>query len=145
MAMEQKGYVAETDGIIAKVRVDRESACGGNCASCHGCPRNAVLVSCPVDSQNPVEVGDVVMVVMPTGRFFSGLLKSYGVLILTVLAGAVLGYSLRPSEGVSVLGAFLGLVIGGVWISFLSKKSQTGVTMQRLDRQEDDNERTKTN
>ncbi len=134
MAMEQTGFVTEINGDVAKVRVDRESACGGNCAGCHGCPQTAVLVSCPINPENPVHIGEEVKVIMPTGRFFSGLFKSYGVLILSVLVGAVLGYSVRPSEGFSVLGALLGLMIGGVWVSFLSKKSQTGVMIQRLDR-----------
>ncbi|MBO5364185.1 MAG: SoxR reducing system RseC family protein [Clostridia bacterium] len=91
MAMEQIGYVARIEDGIAKIRVDRESACGGNCSTCHGCPQTAVLVSYPDNQEHPFQVGEEVRVLMPTGKFFSGIMKSYGVLIFTVLAGTILG------------------------------------------------------
>ncbi len=134
MAMEQLGYVAKIDDGIAKIRVDRESACGGNCGACHGCPNTAVLVSFPNDPQDPFSIGEKVRILMPTGTFFFGIIKSYGVLILSVLAGAVLGYSLNQSEGFSVLGAGLGLVLGGCWVHVLSRKSKPSMRIQRMDR-----------
>lgn len=132
MAMEQVGYVAELCGDFVKVRVDRESACGGNCAGCHGCPQNAVLISCNNDLKNPFELGEKVRIVMPTGTFFSGMLKSYGVLVLAVLLGAVLGFSCTHLEGVSVLGAFLGLLIGGGWTTFYSRRFRANMIAERI-------------
>lgn len=134
MAMEQTGFVAEISGSTAKVRVDRESACGGNCAGCHGCPKSAVLVSCPINPEYPVKIGQEVKVIMQTGKFFSGIFKSYGVLILMVLLGAMLGFYLTGVEGFSVLGAFVGLLLGGGWVHLISKKSDTDVRMERIDR-----------
>lgn len=132
MAMEQVGYVAELCGDFVKVRVDRESACGGNCAGCHGCPHNAILISCDNDLENPFTLGENVRVIMPTGIFFSGMLKSYGVLIFTVLLGAVVGYWLTHMEGFSVLGAFLGLLLGGGWTTFYSRRFRANMKAERI-------------
>lgn len=134
MAMEQEGFVAELCGEKVKIRVDRESACGGNCAGCHGCPQNAVLITCANDVEHPFSLGEKVQVIMPTGSFFSGLFLSYGVLILTVLLGAVLGFFLTNSEGFSVLGALFGLFLGGGWTTFYSRKFRADVKVKRIDR-----------
>ncbi len=138
MAMEQIGYVTGIDNGIAKIRVDRESACGGNCGACHGCPNTAVLVSFPNDPHAPFVIGEKVRILMPTGTFFFGIIKSYGVLILSVLAGAILGYSLHHGEGFAVLGAGLGLVLGGCLVHVLSRKAKPSMRIQRMDRQEAD-------
>ncbi len=134
MAMTQIGFVIEVSEESIKVRVDRESACGGNCAVCHGCPQNAVVVTCPVQPDMTFRQGEKVRVLMPTGRFFSGMMRSYGVLIFTVLLGAVLGFFLTKSEGVSVLGAFIGLLIGGFLVSLFSKKFPSEVIVEKIDR-----------
>lgn len=134
MAMEQTGFVAERCGDRVKIRVDRESACGGNCAGCHGCPQNAILITCADDIDHPFALGEKVQVVMSTGTFFSGMFLSYGVLIVTVLLGAVLGFYLTRSEGFSVLGAFLGLLLGGGWVSLCSRKFRANMVAKRIDR-----------
>ncbi len=134
MAMTQIGFVTEVSEKSIKVRVDRESACGGNCAGCHGCPQNAVVVTCSVQPDMTFHQGEKVRVLMPTGMFFSGMMRSYGVLIFTVLLGAVLGFFLTKSEGVSVLGAFIGLLIGGFLVSLLSKKFPSEVIVEKIDR-----------
>lgn len=70
MAMIQTGVVTETSAEAAKVRVDRESACGGNCAGCHGCPAGAVFVTCPNTPEDPLRPGDMVQIEMPARAFF---------------------------------------------------------------------------
>ncbi len=145
MAMEQIGYVSAIENGIAKIRVERESACGGNCGACHGCPSTAVFVTYPDDKDRPFRVGETVKVLMPTGKFFGGMMKSYGILIITVIVGAILGYCVNFTEGFSVLGAFLGLLVGGVVVHILSKKSHSGIVVKRIDRKEELHERTETN
>ena len=137
MAMEQIGYVAKIENGIAKVRVERESACGGNCAGCHGCPQNAVFIEYPVDAENPFAIGEEVLVVMPTKSFFGGMMKSYGIMIVTIIFGAVLGFIVFSNEVFSVLGGFLGLFFGGVMVHLLGKNSSTHITVLR----KKDNER----
>lgn len=132
--MEQIGYVTRIVDGMAKIRVDRESACGGNCAGCHGCPQNAVIISVKDDADNPFEIGERVILNMKTGHFFSGLFKSYGVLIITMLLGAIMGYLLFKTEGFSVLGGFMGLIIGGIIVRLANKREQIPISVKRINK-----------
>ena len=129
--MEQIGYVTQVTDGVAKIRVDRESACGGNCAGCHGCPQNAVIISLKDDKDNPFVVGEKVYLNMKNSHFFTGLFKSYGVLIVTMLIGAILGYCLSKTEGLSVLGGFIGLVIGGIIVRLVNNREQIPMSVRR--------------
>lgn len=108
--MRQEGYVAAVSGDTVKIRVDRESACGGNCVSCKGCPAEAVMIECKTAEK--LEVGDRVELTMSTGRFLGNAALGYGVLTALAISGAILGYTFRESEGASVLGALVGIILG---------------------------------
>ncbi len=131
MSMEQFGFVTSIEDGLAKIRVDRESACGGNCAGCHGCPQNAIIISWPDNPENPFMIGERVKVTMPTNNFFAGIFKSYGVLILALLAGAILGYEITGIDGGSVVGVFIGLVIGGFVVKLISDKSKNAISVTK--------------
>ncbi len=131
MAMEQIGYVAKIENGIVKIKVERESACGGNCAGCHGCPQNAVFVEAPNDPEKPFLIGEEVVVVMPTKSFFAGMLKSYGVMIFTMIFGALLGFFIFQKEVFSVIGGFSGLVFGGWLVHLLGKQTSSHITVLR--------------
>ena len=45
--MVKSGFVVEVGEKLVKVRIERQSACGGNCAGCLGCPANAKIIECP--------------------------------------------------------------------------------------------------
>ncbi len=108
--MEQIGYVTEVLGDTIKVRVDRESSCGGNCVSCKGCPTSAVIVECKTIGD--IEKGDRVKIVLPDRKFFKNVFLGYGLSVILMVAGAVFGYIMFHSEGASVLGTALGLALG---------------------------------
>ncbi|MEE1013759.1 MAG: SoxR reducing system RseC family protein [Clostridia bacterium] len=131
MAMEQIGYVVEVLGTDVKVRVVRESACGGNCGACHGCPSGAVFVTCANDIDVPFMVGEEVVVEMPAKQFFGGTLGSYGIMTLCMLLGAILGYLLTKYEAVSVLGGFLGLVVGILLMRVFFQGRQAAIKVKR--------------
>ncbi|MBQ2614159.1 MAG: SoxR reducing system RseC family protein [Clostridia bacterium] len=131
MAMMQTGYVAKIESGTVKIRVMRESACGGNCASCHGCPSGTVFVTGNDNPADPFVIGEEVLIEMPSKKFFSGMFGSYGVMALGMLLGASAGYGLTDTEGFSVLGAFLGLAVGAVLMRLLSKKREDGIRIIR--------------
>ncbi len=131
MAMMQTGYVAKIESGTVKIRVMRESACGGNCASCHGCPSGTVFVTCKDEPQNPFVVGEEVLIEMPSKKFFSGMFGSYGIMALGMLLGASVGYGMTVTEGFSVLGAFLGLAVGAGLMRLLSKKRENDIQIIR--------------
>lgn len=116
--MEQIGYVVETGDTI-KVRVMRESACGGNCGACHGCPSEAVLITYPNEKDNPFEIGEQVVIEMSATHFLRGTFGSYGVMTVCMLTGAILGYVFSKQEIVSIAGGFAGLMIGAVFMRLL--------------------------
>lgn len=131
MALRQYGYVTAVVGDTVKIRVDRQSACGGNCGACHGCPSDAVLIEQKNDPDRPFSVGERVILVMPSRSFFSGLLQSYGALAVSLFGGAILGYLIGRTEGGCVLGGFLGLLIGGAVMTLLQKKKVLPVRVLR--------------
>ena len=74
--MVQRGYVTEVGDKFVKVRIERQSACGGNCASCLGCPAEAKIIECPY--RGKLVKGDRVELVMEDKRFFKNVFWGYG-------------------------------------------------------------------
>ncbi len=130
--MVQTGYVTELTESGAKVRVDRESACGGNCVSCKGCPTSAVIVECI--AAEDVNVGDEVELIMRSGSFFKNAALGYGLLVVLMIMGAVIGYWAFKSEGASVLGTAVGIVLGllGLKVGFKNSKSEIVATKTEI-------------
>lgn len=133
MSMEQIGYVVEIKEEV-KIRVMRESACGGNCASCHGCPSGVVFVRCPNDPSNPYFVGEQVVIQMPTAEFLGGTFGSYGTMSISMLMGAILGYAIFKQELISVFGGFLGLILGVFLVRIFFLKRRQNLIIKRQDK-----------
>lgn len=108
--MKQTGYVTEIVNGRMKVRVDRESACGGNCVSCKGCPTDAVIIEC--NEAVGISKGDTVELEMPDKQFFKGAMLGYGVPVILMIVGAVCGFIMAENDAASILGAVIGLAVG---------------------------------
>ncbi len=108
--MKQTGYVTEIKDGKMRVRVDRESACGGNCVSCKGCPTGAVIAE--YDVPDGVKVGDTVELTMPNSEFYKKAMLGYTVPTVLTIAGAVVGFWVSRNDGGSVIGAAAGLALG---------------------------------
>lgn len=132
--MEQTGYVVELTENGAKVRVDRESACGGNCVSCKGCPSSAVIVECSLAEK--VEAGDMVKLTMQNSKFFKNAALGYGLLVILMILGAVVGYCTYKSEGASVLGAAIGIAIGLVTLKFAFRNRKGEIVATKIKTEE---------
>ncbi len=128
--MVQTGYVVEVTDNGVKVRVDRESACGGNCVSCKGCPTSAVIVECT--TLQKVEVGDEVRLVMRSSSFFKKAALGYGALTVLMIIGAVAGYCVFKSEGASVLGMLVGIALGLFFLKIGYKKSESEIEVTKI-------------
>ena len=127
--MENTGIVTEVRDGKARIRIDRVSACGGNCVSCKGCPSEAVFVE--VEDRIGLHQGEFVLLHMETRRFLYSSLIGYGLLALLVLAGAILGYCVFQVELISVLGAVCGLVIGLIVLKVIFGKRQQSITVRK--------------
>lgn len=120
--MEQIGYVTEVQGDRVLVRVDRESACGGNCVSCKGCPTDAIIVECK--HTEPLERGDRVRLLMQNKSFFKNMFLGYGLSVIVMILGAVLGYIMFKAELASVLGAVVGLLFSLLAVKLIYPKDK---------------------
>ena len=96
--MIQYGQVVET-GEKAKIRISRESACGGNCGACKGCDTNLYI---EVEREN-LNVGDGVKIILDDKIFRKNILLGYGGLTLFMIVGGIMGWYVVKTQ----LGAVL--------------------------------------
>lgn len=106
--MEKYGIVIETDEKYARVKVERESACGGNCASCGMCGSTGAYIK--VRNTEKLEKGDKVRVVCDDTRFLKRCAVGYLSLTALMILGGALGA--RGGEVASFFGAAAALLCG---------------------------------
>lgn len=100
---------------VAEVALMRQTECGLSCKSCEGCPQKPPQeILALADNAADVAVGDVVTVRPNTG----GAMGAAVLICLLPCIGLILGYMLGAlaggAQGLCVLAAFVGLVIGFV-------------------------------
>ena len=107
---QQATVVRLLSGGRAEIRVQRQSACGHDCATCKGCGMEGKPILVPADNPAGAKPGDRVMVESDTRKFLGLAALTY----LAPLALLFVGYGLLSgfSEGVAVLGAVGGLALG---------------------------------
>ena len=98
---------------VAEVSLMRQLECGLSCKSCEGCPqkpRDEVLAM----AENEVEarVGDVVEVESNSGNAIGIAALVYLVPCVFLILGYLLGAWIGFGEGICVLMAFVGLLVG---------------------------------
>ncbi|GEM_PF-1190955 len=121
--MEQTGYVTDITDKKITIRIKRQSACGGNCASCGGCINGAELsVECDYNQNEPVNVGDTVTVIMDNKSFFKNVFFCYGLAALGIIFGAVIGFCVSHNELTSFFGAIIGFVTVAAFLHFFDKR-----------------------
>ncbi|MBE5038894.1 SoxR reducing system RseC family protein [Ructibacterium gallinarum] len=136
--MKQTGYVISVSAGKVSVQVERISACGGNCASCGGCSGQGVVVTVPDNPQQPFQVGEAVELEMPDKKFLGRAFGGYGLMAVTMLAGAVLGSWISGKEGGAVLGAFLGLAAGFGLVRFVFRGKKEDIKVIRIKEVQED-------
>lgn len=114
--MEQTGYVIESKNGTAKIRVDRESACGGNCVSCKGCPSSAVIIEAKDDIG--LNCGDAVTLFEDSGKVIKYALIGYGLMALLLVVGAVVGFMLTQRDIIALIFAAAFLLAGFLIVKF---------------------------
>lgn len=129
--MKQMGYVTEVGNNKVKVRVVRESSCGGNCASCKGCSSGELVIEC--EAEDNVHIGDRVILTMPSKTFFNGIFWGYAQVIIMMVAGAILGYRIFESEISSVFGMLAGTAVGLCISKAFSVKSSLTIKAKKAD------------
>ena len=100
---------------VAQVSLMRQLECGLSCKSCEGCPQKPTdEILAQADNAVNAKVGDVVEVESNSGSAIGIAALVYLVPCIFLVLGYLLGAWLGLSEGLCVLLAFLGLVVGFV-------------------------------
>lgn len=83
--MREKGVVIGIDGKYIDVKIDRKSACGGNCAECGGCMQKGSGVR----AKNPgnVKKGDIVELELNSGRVLHAAFLVYILPLIIFICG----------------------------------------------------------
>ena len=98
--MEQTGYVTKVSDDRIKVRVIRESSCGGNCVSCKGCPSGIQLIECA--AYDGAAVGDRVILYADSKSVIGGAAVGYAVPAALAILGSVGVFALYSTDIASV-------------------------------------------
>lgn len=119
--MTQEAVVTKNLGNgMAEIVVTRQSACGGNCASCQGCAEKNEM---RVQAYNPIEAkpGQRVVVESSTAKIIKAAALVYIMPLLFFLLFYALGSLAALSEGLCVLLSFGGLALGAIILVLIQK------------------------
>lgn len=106
---------------LCTVEVKRESACGGNCASCAGCSSaNESLIALAVNTAG-ASAGDTVVVESRNRDIYGVAALVYLVPVFLLVAGYLIGDAMSPAEAAGGIGAGAGF-LGGILAAVLYGK-----------------------
>ncbi len=127
--MEKNGYVVSSDEKTVKIRIDRESACGGNCAHCKGCSSEMIF---EYENSCGFKAGETVRVLMDDRKFLKKSFLVYGLLIISLIAGGILGYLLFESELMSALFSVIALAVVLLVLRKVQKADDREIKVERI-------------
>lgn len=108
--MKQIAKIESIHGSQAIASVSRVSMCGENCSSCKGgCSPTSKRVT--VQNSTNANVGDMVVLQTPDKQILLGAALLYLVPITAMITAYFISFSALENEGISILCAFVGLVL----------------------------------
>lgn len=137
--MEQIGYVIESKNGVAKVRVDRESACGGKCVSCNGCPTKAIIVE--TKDEYGLKRGDVVNLFEDSRKVIRYALIGYGLMAVLMVLGAVIGFMTTGKDFSALLFAAGFLSAGFLFVKLVFRKVESTFIIKEVVSQQESMEK----
>ena len=108
--MEKFGIVSEASGGYMNVTIQRDSACGDNCAACGLCG-NSREMTVKLKNTKDFKTGDKIRLVSNDKSFLKHSAAGYLSLTALLILGAVIG-SLCGGDWMAFLGAILGTAVG---------------------------------
>lgn len=106
--MEKTGVVVEIKNGYAFVNIERDSACGDNCAACGLCSNRQMTVK--IKNVKSFAIGDEVRLKTDDKKFLKG--SAIGYLLMTALL---------------IIGGLIGSIVGGEWTAFFGALVMIGV------------------
>ena len=117
--IQKAKIIGQLDGDMVQIEVQRQSACGGRCESCKGCPAPTQRIQAVAVNEIKAETGDMVNVEAKTGQ----VLLAAAVVYLLPLA-AVIGPLQEHVVPVGLGGFVLG-VLFALWYNRYVAKRRT--------------------
>ena len=120
--MTQNGIVTAVaeDGMVL-VAVQRQTACGGNCASCGECVYKSELTA-KANNLCGAKIGDHVTLESQSGALIGAAALVYLLPIAAFLVGYGISAALGAREGVSIAVSIASLLLGCGLVSVLAKR-----------------------
>lgn len=116
--IEGTARVVAVDGAMAWLEPEQTTSCGG-CASAGACGSKSGQSAAwltkrrfAITNDDGLQVGDRVVVGVPPGWLLRASAAAYGVPLVTLLAGGILGDKWWGGNGAAAIGAVIGLVVG---------------------------------
>ena len=106
---------------MAEVVVTRSTACGSNCGSCESCIFQSELKAIAKNSIH-AKPGQRVIISSRSSAVFSAAVLVYIMPLLFVIAGFTIASLLGAGEGISILSAFISLVLSAFLLVAIQKK-----------------------
>ncbi len=128
--MTQSGIVTALlpDG-KASVSVERQTSCGGNCASCGGCAYKQVLSAVALNSFG-ASVGDRVTLRSRSSGILGAAALIYLLPILTFFLGYLLAEAFSAAERTSIAVSIAGLLLGCGLAAWIGKKRKKKILFE---------------
>jgi sigma-E factor negative regulatory protein RseC len=135
-SLREYGTVIENRGAIVIVTLKRHSAC----ESCGACGLGGAQAELHLTMENTLgaEVGDLVLLEMPTGRLYQAAFLIYTVPLLMLVAGFItgqqlgrfLGLTARPAEYFGMISGLLAVVFTYLAVHYWDKHRRVGLRFQ---------------
>ena len=97
--MQQRGFVSIADERIAKVIIQRESACGHSCSSCGGGCNSENSIILDLDNVLNANVGDYVIVESKSSTILKSAFIAYIMPLLLMIVGILIGMAVFENLG----------------------------------------------
>lgn len=119
--MERLGEVTKVDGKWLEITFCRPS----DCEKCHACMGGDKMTTLRLEGT--ANVGDKALVELPDSTITQASLLAYGLPLIGLIAGMLLGDKLIPLENSldALIGALIGLALPLAWLLMSEKKRRT--------------------
>jgi sigma-E factor negative regulatory protein RseC len=134
--IEETGVVIETEGITARVKVQKRGACEG-CAATGACETSEEGME--IKALNPVQAcaGQTVRISIKPQSYLKGSMMIYGLPMTALIAGAIIGKNIGEkyfidfdSDMIAAIAGFAMLLITFLFAKNWSRKAETKTEYQ---------------
>ena len=131
--MRQEAVLTEVlDHNMAEVAVTRMTACGSSCSSCESCIYQGEIKTV---ARNDIDArpGDAVLIESKNSYVYKAAFLVYVIPIVLMILMYALGSLVFKSEGISIVCAFLGIILGGIVIVLTERRRKTAIDFSIVD------------